>query len=176
MKVIICENYEEMSDKGAALIAAEVKQNPGAVRYPLSVNNWNLSPTMEFNAISYFIKGGEEDKPYALNINKQNILSAEVGMGLNLSKAYSFSQNQSMKINAGLMVYHEFLNPYELELSMKGMDGTWRIQDERRKDNHVTISGGFEYYLAPFSIYGNLFSYIDSEFNTKADFGLRYAF
>ena len=31
MKVIICENYEEMSDKGAALIAAEVKQNPNAV-------------------------------------------------------------------------------------------------------------------------------------------------
>ena len=31
MKVIICENYEDMSDKGAALIAAEVKQNPGAV-------------------------------------------------------------------------------------------------------------------------------------------------
>ena len=31
MKVIICENYEDMSDKGAALIAAEVKQNPSAV-------------------------------------------------------------------------------------------------------------------------------------------------
>ena len=31
MKVIICENYEDMSDKGAALIAAEVKNNPEAV-------------------------------------------------------------------------------------------------------------------------------------------------
>ncbi|MBO5326536.1 MAG: glucosamine-6-phosphate deaminase [Clostridia bacterium] len=31
MKVIVCENYEEMSDKGAALIAAEVRQNPEAV-------------------------------------------------------------------------------------------------------------------------------------------------
>ena len=31
MKVIICENYEEMSDKGAELIAAEVKANPAAV-------------------------------------------------------------------------------------------------------------------------------------------------
>ena len=135
-----------------------------------------LSPTVEFNAINYLMDGSEENKPYALNIDKQNVLSAEVGMGLNVSKAYTIDQTQNMKVNFGLMAYHEFMDPYELKLSMKGMDGSWRIRDERRKDNHITVNGGFEYKVAPFAIYGNVFSYIDSEYNTKADFGFKFDF
>ena len=147
-----------------------------AFRYPVEVNDWKLYPTMEFNAINYLVDGSEENKPYALDIDRQNITSAEIGVGLNASKSYNFDKNHNMKVNFGLMAYHEFLDPYELKLSMRGMDGSWRIKDERRKDNHITINGGFEYNLVPFAVYGNVFSYIDSEYNTKADLGLKYAF
>ncbi|MBR6409440.1 MAG: hypothetical protein IKS23_04295, partial [Alphaproteobacteria bacterium] len=72
--------------------------------------------------------------------------------------------------------YHEFLDPYELRLSMRGMDGNWKVRDEKRRKERLAVKNSFEYNLKPFSIYGNLFSYIDSEYRTKADLGFKYAF
>ena len=145
-------------------------------RYPIDIKGWTLSPTAEFNAMGYRIKGHEEDKQFALNINKQNIFSVEAGFGFNLGREWKISEKESLKFNNSIMAYHEFADPYELKLSMRGMDGSWKIRDEKRRKERLMIRNSFEYSLEPFSIYGNLFSYIDSEYRTKADIGFKYAF
>ena len=147
-----------------------------AARYPVKVNGWTLAPQAEFNVMGYHIKGHEEDKVYALNIPSQNVTSVEAGFGLSASKEYKFADKHNLKLNAGVMAYHEFADPYELKLAMRGMDGSWRIRDDRRRDDHIAVRGGFEYALEPFDVYANIYSYIDSEYRTKADLGIRYHF
>lgn len=74
------------------------------------------------------------------------------------------------------MAYHEFADPYELELSMRGMEGSWKVRDEKRRDERLMVKNTFEYDFKPISVYANLYSYIDSEYRTKADIGFKYAF
>lgn len=146
------------------------------VRYPINIFGWKVSPTAEFNAIGYHIKGHEEDEEFALNINKQNIWSVEGGVGFSLAKEIEFGKEHSLKIGASVMAYHEFADPYELELSMRGMEGSWKVRDEKRRDERLMVKNTFEYDFKPISVYANLYSYIDSEYRTKADIGFKYAF
>ena len=46
----------------------------------------------------------------------------------------------------------------------------------RRRKDYFMLKNSFEYNVKELSIYANIFSYIDSEYNTKADIGLKYAF
>lgn len=147
-----------------------------ALRYPLNLKGWKLSPTAEFNAIGYYIKGHEEEKAFALDIKKQNIWSVEGGVGFNLGKEFDLGKGKNFKFDSTVMFYHEFADPYELKLSMHDMDGTFKIRDEKRRDERIMLKNGFEYHFEPFSIYGDIFSYIDSEYKTKADIGLKYRF
>ncbi len=116
-------------------------------RYPINVKGWTISPTAEFNALGYRLKGHEEEKAYALNIKKQNVFSAEAGFGLNVSKEFKPSKNESFKLSSSIMAYHEFLDPYELELSMRGMEGSWKVRDEKRRSERLAIRNSFEYSI-----------------------------
>ncbi len=147
-----------------------------AARYPINKNGWVFAPQAEFNVMGYHIKGHEEDKQYAVNIASQEVVSVEAGLGLNMNKTYQFTDKHNLKINAALMAYHEFDDPYTLKLEMKEMSGNWKIKDDKRRNNHIAVKGGLEYELEPFSIYGHLYSYIDSEYRTKADIGLKFKF
>ena len=145
-------------------------------RYPLYINGWKASPSVSFNAIGYHIKGHEEDKAFALDIEKQNITSMEAGVGFGLEKTWRFKKETNLKFGLNVMVYHEFLDPYALKLAMRGMDGNFEVRDEKRRREHIVLKNKFEYDMNPISIYGNLFTYIDSAYNTKADIGFKYAF
>ncbi|MBR1914966.1 MAG: hypothetical protein IJ830_00795 [Alphaproteobacteria bacterium] len=147
-----------------------------AVRYPVLFEGWTLSPSLEFNAVGYHIKGHEDNKQFALKINKQNIASVEAGFGLGLSKALKIEKEGDLKFNSQVMLYHEFADPYKLKLSMQDMDGSFVVNDEKLRKEHLTVKTGLEYHLKGFSIYSNLFSYIDSTYHTKADIGFKYAF
>ena len=145
-------------------------------RYPLYMDGWKVSPSVSFNAIGYHIKGHEEDKAYALNIDKQNIASMEAGIGFGLEKNWKLKKETNLKFALNVMVYHEFLDPYALKLSMRDMAGSYEIRDEKRRREHVVVKNKFEYDMNPVSVYGNLFTHIDSEYSTKAEVGLKYAF
>ena len=146
------------------------------MRYPIKVKGFEIAPTAEFNAIGYQIKGHEEDKAFALNIDKQNVWSVEGGVGFNVKKNIEIGPKHSLKFDTGLMLYHEFARPYELELSMKDMAGSWKIRDEKRRDERIMIKNGFEYKFEDFELYGDWYSYIDSEYRTKADIGFKVHF
>ena len=146
-------------------------------RYPMDFNGWKVMPTAEFNVFGYHIKGHEELKAYSLNIPAQNNLSVESGIGFNLAKQTKLGKNQNLNFNAGIMLYHEFANPYELDLSMNGMDGSFKISDERRKADRAVLRTGFDYkFDQNMSVTGGFAAYFDGTQSTKANLNFKYDF
>ncbi len=144
--------------------------------YKLQKNQFWIAPRAEFNTIGYRLKGHEEDKRFALKLEKQNVLSVEGGIGVQFGYNKDFSKTDRLKINNSLMMYHEFADPYELELSLQEMSGTYRLRDAKRKDERIAIQNGLEFEKGNFSFYANIFSYIDSEYKLKTNAGFKYGF
>ena len=144
--------------------------------YKLQKNQFWIAPRAEFNTIGYRLKGHEEDKRFALKLEKQNVLSVEGGVGVQFGYDKEFSKENRLKINNSLMMYHEFADPYELELSLQGMSGTYRLRDEKRRDERIAIQNGLEFEKGNLSFYANIFSYIDSEYKLKTNAGFKYGF
>ena len=75
------------------------------------------------------------------------------------------------------MLYHEFANPYELDLSMNGMDGSFRISDERRIADRAVLRTGFDYkFDQNMSVTGGFAAYFDGTQSTKANLNFKYDF
>ena len=146
------------------------------VRYLIKNDGWYVSPTFALNTSMAQIKGREDNKTFALSIKKQNTFSLESGIGVNIGKKFDLKNNDNLKMNATLIMYHEFGDPYRLKVSMREMEGAYLLKDERRRKDYFMLKNSFEYNVKELSIYANIFSYIDSEYNTKADIGLKYAF
>ncbi len=144
--------------------------------YKFQKNQFWIAPRAEFNTIGYRLKGHEEDKRFALKLEKQNVLSVEGGVGVQFGYNKEFSKENRLKINNSLMMYHEFADPYELELSLQGMNGTYRLRDEKRRDERIAIQNGLEFEKGNLSFYANIFSYIDSEYKLKTNAGFKYGF
>ena len=146
-------------------------------RYPISFGNWSIAPAVEFNALGYHIKGKEDVKEYSLNINSQNNYSVESGLGLYANRELKPTKNSTLKLNAGVAVYHEFADPYALELGMNGMDGSFTVRDERRKDNRAVIRTGFDYGLGDdITLIGSFATYIDGTTHNNANLDFKYNF
>ena len=146
-------------------------------RYPISFGKWSIAPAVEFNALGYHIKGREDAKEYSLNIKSQNNYSVESGLGLYANRELKPTKNSTLKLNAGVAVYHEFADPYELELGMNGMDGSFRVRDDRRKDNRAVLRTGFDYGLGDnITLIGSFATYIDGTTHNNANLDFRYSF
>ena len=146
-------------------------------RYPVDMGGWSLAPAVEFNMLGYHIKGHEDAAPYALNIKSQNNYSIETGIGLYANKDLTFGKAQTLKMNAGIAAYHEFADPYTTELEMQGMSGSFKIRDERRKDNRLVLRTGFDYQFAEdFSLIGAISTFVDGTTHTNAGLDLKYRF
>ena len=148
------------------------------VRYPLNWKNMTFTPSAEFNMIGFNIKGSEDNqKPYYLRIKPQRHYSVEAGMGLNAEKEFSLYKLHNFKINGGVAFYHEFANPYELDVCMNEMDGSYRLYDEKRHNNRTVVRFGFDYELGEdVDISASLLSNIDGEYRTDSVCDIKYHF
>ncbi len=147
------------------------------VRYPIALGKWSIAPSVEFNALGYHIKGREDTKEYSLNIKSQNNYSVESGIGLYANRELKLTKNSTLKLNTGLAVYHEFADPYEMELGMNGMDGSFKIRDKRRKDNRAVLRTGFDYGLGNnITIIGAFSTYMDGTTHNNANLDFKYNF
>ena len=145
-------------------------------RYPLSVGEWTVEPTAEFNVLGYTQRGSEDVKEYSLNVKSQSTYSVEAGVGLYFSKEEQLSKDSSLKLNMGLAAYHEFADPYKVEVGMNGMNGHFTLRDENRSDNRGVIRSGFDYKTGPYTFYGSMTGYIDRELRANAKTGLKWNF
>ncbi len=145
-------------------------------RYPITVGKWKLEPSAEFNILGYQQKGYEDAKEFALNIQNQNTLSVEGGIGLYATREEELDKDTTLKLTAGMAAYHEFADPYRVKVGMRGMDGAFTLRDEKRSDNRGVIRAGFDYAYRDLSLYGSLVSYIDREARTSAKTGMKVKF
>ena len=140
------------------------------------MGNWKFEPVAEFNILGYQQKGHEDAKEFALKIQNQNTYSVEGGIGLYATREDDFGDNGTLKLTSGVVVYHEFADPYKLRVGMEGMDGDFTLRDENRSDNRGVIRAGFDYAYRDLSLYGSLISYIDREWRTNAKTGINWKF
>ena len=139
-------------------------------RYPMTVGKFEVSPTVEFNAIAYNTKGSEDEKAYSLTMPSDNSLSVEAGLGI-----YAKRNIGNMKFNAGLMVYREFADPYNIKMGMNGMEGTFDLYEDRNEYRGVA-SFGFGYDIGKLNVYGNVQHFMETDTNTKFKAGLKFGF
>ena len=146
-------------------------------RYPFDFSKMTLTAALEFNAIGYNIKGGEDDQDYSLRIKSQNHASVETGFGLTASKEINLTKDSKLKLSGGVAFYHEFANPYELELGMDGMSGTYKMRNDKYGDNRTVVRFGLDYQLQDYlDVTANLLSNIDKETRTDASVDMKYNF
>ena len=146
-------------------------------RYPLDFAGIRVSPSTEFNMIGYNIKGHEDSQQYALRMKSQNHYSFEAGLGLMAQKEFKPYKDHKFNVKGGVAIYHEFADPYELDVAMSGMSGTYRLHDEKRSDNRAVARFGFSYKLKDnLDISASLLENIDREYRSDAKIDLNYHF
>ena len=145
-------------------------------RYPLSVGEWTVEPAAEFNVLGYTQRGSEDEREFSLNVKSQSTYSVEAGIGLYLTKEEQLSKDSNLKLNVGVAAYHEFADPYKVDVEMNGMRGHFTLRDEDRSDNRGVIRSGFDYKTGPYTFYGSMTSYIDHELRANAKTGFKWNF
>ena len=86
------------------------------------------------------------------------------------------SKDSKLKVNLGVAAYHEFADPYKLNVGMDGMDGHFTLRDENRSNNRGVLRSGFDYVTGPYTFYGSMVTYIDREWRANAKTGIRWSF
>lgn len=145
-------------------------------RYPIMMGKWKFEPSVELNALGYEQTGHEEAKEYSLTLPKQRTYSIESGVGLYATRETQTETGAKLKLTAGIAGYHEFADPYKMEVGMRGMDGRFTLRDENRTKNRAVARAGFNFDEGVYSVYGNIISYIDGEVRAKAKIGVEYKF
>ncbi|MBO5997626.1 MAG: autotransporter domain-containing protein, partial [Alphaproteobacteria bacterium] len=122
------------------------------------------------NAIAFNQRGSEGNKAYALTMPSDNQLSVEAGLGLHANK-----QIGNVNLNAGLMVYKEFADPYNVKMGMRGMDGSFNLYDDTNEYRGVATFG-FDYDVNEWNLYGTVQHFMESDTHTNVKTGLKYKF
>ena len=162
------KGFNDMSYDG--VIEKRIFALMNEARYPLKMGAFEVSPTVELNAIAYNTKGGEDDKAYALTMPSDNNVSVEAGVGIHTQYALN-----NLNLNAGLMMYREFANPYNIKIGMQGMDGTFNLYNDRSPYRGIA-SFGFGYDVGNLNIFGTLQHFMETDAYTKLKTGLKYQF
>lgn len=146
-------------------------------RYPLKFGNLKIIPSAEFNMLGYNIKGHEDGNQFSLKMKSQNHYSVETGFGLMAQKEFKPLKNHKLNLNGGVAVYHEFADPYALNVAMDGMSGTYKLRDDKRNDNRAVVRFGLNYLLKDYlDIAANLLTEINRDYRTSAGIDLKYSF
>ena len=163
------ENYEGNVEKTMFGLVNEA-------RYPFTLGKWTIAPGAEFNVVDYRTQGHEKGGTYKLRLASQNNYSVEAGVGLYANSEHKFSEKSKLTFTNGLTMYHEFADPYKMQVGVYKMSGKFDIRDEKRSDNRAVIRTGLSYVNDNISLSGNVMSYIDKEYRTNAVLDFKYAF
>ena len=144
-------------------------------RYPLTIREITLAPTMELNILMMHQKGDETHTPYALVIPDNRQVSLEGGLGFNL--AHSFIPHRGTKLNltARIMGYYEFLDPYQMRVGIQGMSGTFDLMEEHQNWRTETAFK-VDYEIGDTSIWGQIRHFTDTDTRTDVKAGIKWGF
>ncbi len=172
-------NYERIGFNNAnykGTIEKRVFGLTNEIRYPIVFGSWTVEPVSEFNILGYNQRGQEDKKAYSLNVESQTSYSVEGGLGVYVSQTTNLAKEGTLRLSSGVVVYHEFADPYLLNVGMNGMQGSFTLRDDAHSQNRAVIRAGFDYKQENLSLYGALTSYIDNEVRTNIKSGMNWTF
>ena len=144
-------------------------------RYPIRFGKMTIEPAVEFNAIAYNQRGHEDKKAYALTMPSDTNVSIESGVGLYALKDTQIGYEGRLSISAGLMMYREFADPYNIKMGMDGMSGSFNLYNERSPYRAVA-SFGLSYDIGGANMYGSVQHFMETDTHTTAKAGIKVGF
>lgn len=139
-------------------------------RYKIESAGLTIEPAAEFNAVVYNQSGKEDIKAFALTIPNATSLSVEGGAGIHLSNQIQTDKNISFAFKTGAMFYHEFAKPYNVKLGMNGMQGTFDLYDDTKR-NRAEISFGLAYKRKNVDLFADIRHFAETETHTYIKIG-----
>lgn len=139
-------------------------------RYKIEFAGLTIEPAAEFNAVIYNQSGKEDIKAFALTIPNSTSFSVESGAGIHLSKQIQTDKNASITFKTGAMLYHEFAKPYNVKLGMNGMQGTFDLYDDTKR-NRAEIGFGLAYKRKNIDLFADIRHFAETETHTYIKIG-----
>ena len=110
-----------------------------------------IQPTAEFNIHGFYQKQIHDG---GLNINHNNNISVESGLGLFAEKTFNINDNNSFRLRAGGTWYHEFNDDYQtLKGDIEGFNGIYTLDEVEMEKDRALFSINGEYKTGLISIY-----------------------
>ena len=144
-------------------------------RYPLTIHDITVAPTVELNALMIQEKGDETHTPYALVIPNNRQVSLEGGAGFNLSHSFVPRRGTKLTLTARIMGYYEFLDPYQMRVGIQGMSGTFDLMEDHQNWRTETAFKA-AYEIGDTSIWGQIRHFTDTDTRTDIKAGIKWGF
>ena len=133
-----------------------------------------IQPTAEFNIHGFYQKQIHDG---GLNINHNNNISVESGLGLFAEKTFNINDNNSFRLRAGGTWYHEFNDDYQtLKGDIEGFNGIYTLDEVEMEKDRALFSINGEYKTGALSFYGEAAYETGSDNNWIFNAGIKYAF
>ena len=133
-----------------------------------------IQPTAEFNIHGFYQKQIHDG---GLNINHNNNISVESGLGLFAEKTFNINDNNSFRLRAGGTWYHEFNDDYQtLKGDIEGFNGIYTLDEVEMEKDRALFSINGEYKTGALSFYGEAAYETGSDNNWIFNAGIKYTF
>ena len=145
-------------------------------RYSFTVSDQlSLEQSIELNALAWRQSGHESEGLFSLIIPADNRLSVESGIGFYVKYNHIFDKTSKFSLTSGITGYHEYAEPYNIKLAVKGMAGSFELYDHQAR-NRGLASFKLNYEQKDLSAYVHVYQLIESDPHTKIKAGLNLNF
>lgn len=173
-------SYDRLTDLGkySADITEYQYGLANEVRYNMALpGGFRFEPAAELNLVGSYLKGfNEGSRLGALDVDGENSLSLEGGLGAYLSKEFDFEDKGRLGIQIGGIYYVEFLDPYDgFDASMALMNGKYKLAN-KSDDSRAVLSARINYSIKDIMLYGALEKETGNNKAFVIDAGVQYKF
>lgn len=143
--------------------------------YSIDMKVAELVTEAELNLQGSSMSKAEEDG--GLNLEANDSLSMEAGVGLKLRKRIQLAKDRSLMLALGTKYYHEFLNPYKnLRVGMDGSPVDFGVNAYDEDKNRLKTTAEAIYKDGDFSVAAEVSHNAEKESSIEGGIGVRYGF
>lgn len=143
--------------------------------YSIDMKVAELVAEAELNLQGSSMSEAEEDG--GLNLQSNDSVSLEAGVGLKLRKRIQLAKNRSLMLALGAKYYHEFLDPYkDLRVGMDGSPLDFGIRAYDEDKNRLKTTAEAVYKDGDFAVAAEVSHNAERESSIEGGVGVRYNF
>ena len=143
--------------------------------YSVDMKVAELVAEAELNLQGVSMSEAEEDG--GLNLQSNDSLSLEAGVGLKLRKRIQLAKERSLMLAIGAKYYHELLDPYkDLRVGMDGSPVDFGIRAYDEDKNRLQTTAEAVYKDGDFAVAAEISHNAEKESSVEGGVGVRYNF